>query len=900
MSIRNLDKIFKPERVAVIGASDNPNSVGYTVLRNLVGSGFKGVIYPVNPKRESVQGIHVYPSVSSLPRTADLAIICTPASSVPDLIRECGEVGIRGIVINSAGFKEIGEEGRALEEKVGAVAKEFPGMRIVGPNCLGVIVPSLKLNASFAGAMPKAGHVAFVSQSGALCTSVLDWALEREIGFSYFVSVGNMLDVDFGDLIDYFGEDPATQSMILYMESVSERREFMSAARAFAKEKPVVAYKSGRFAESAKAAASHTGALAGEDAVYDAALQRAGIVRVFEIDDVFDSAELLARVRPPTGAKLAIVTNAGGPGVMATDALLAREGSLATLSEETLRDLNALLPPFWSRGNPVDVLGDAGPERFAKATELVLKDEGVDAVLIILTPQAMTDPTATAREIGRIAAEGHKPLLAAWMGGRTVSEGGEVLTEANVPTYTTPEQAVRAFMHLVHYARNLDILYETPRDIPVRFELDREKIKERFDAVFSDTARTTLSEGTSKELLDAYGIPTTLLQEATSADEAVKIAEEIGYPVVLKVHSPDITHKTDVGGVVLDLEDAAAVCAAFERIVSSAREAEPEADVQGVTVQRMIKARHGFELILGAKHDPAFGAVIMVGTGGTAAEVFRDRALALPPLNERLARRMLESLRSWRLLTGFRGRPAVDLDKLLEVIMRFSYLVADYPEIAELDINPLLATPDEAIALDARIVIEPDRVGERRLPYGRYDHLAIRPYPYEYVRKTKMEDGTPVVLRPIRPEDEPRWHEMLRVSSRESIRFRFRYIFKESTHEMATRYCFTDYDRELAIVAEIEADGERKLAGVGRLVAGADRETAEYAVFVADPWQDKGLGGQLTDYCLEIARGWGVLHVQAETTPDNTRMITIFRNRGFKIESRFEEGVVLAHKELAA
>ncbi len=894
MGIRNLDKIFKPERVAVIGASDNPASVGHTVLSNLVGSGYSGVVYPVNPKRESVQGIHAYPNVESLPRTPDLAVICTPADTVCGLVGECGEAGITGIVITSAGFKEAGEEGRELEERIRQEAESFPGTRIVGPNCLGIIVPSLKLNASFAGAMPKAGHVAFISQSGALCTSVLDWALERNIGFSYFVSIGNMLDVDFGDLIDYFGEDPHTNSIILYTESITQPREFMSAARAFAKEKPIVTYKAGRFAESAKAAASHTGALAGEDDVYDAALQRAGIVRVTEIDDVFDCAELIARARAPWGPRLAIVTNAGGPGVMATDALLAREGILAKLAGETLDQLDENLPGFWSRGNPVDVLGDAGPDRFTKATELALADEGVDAALVILTPQAMTDPTATAEALGELAGRSRKPLLAAWMGGRSVQQGLQTLTRHGIPAYTTPEQAVRAFMYLVQYARNLEILYETPREIPVRFSMDRENIKEKFADLVSETS-TTLSEQASKELLSAYGIPVTEVREAPSDEDAVAAAEEIGYPVVLKVLSPQITHKTDVRGVVLDLHNADDVRRAYDRIVEAARKHEPDAEVLGVSVQRMVDAKHGFELILGAKHDPAFGAVLMVGTGGIAAEIFRDRSLGLPPLNERLARRLLESLHAWPLLRGYRGRPPVALDRLLEVLMRFSYLVAEHPEIAELDINPLLVTPQESVALDARVIIDPDKLSRKLKPY---QHLAIRPYPDEYVLESTMKDGSPVILRPIRPEDEPLWHEMLRVSSRESIRFRFRYIFKESTHEMATRYCFIDYDREMAIVAEVEAAGQRKLAGVGRLVAGPDPSTAEYAVFVADPWQGQDLGNKLTDYCLEIAAGWGVSHVTAETTPDNRRMLAIFRSRGFSIEQHPEEGVVLARKDL--
>ncbi len=895
MSIRNLDKIFKPRRIAVVGASNNPASVGYTVLKNLVGSGFQGVVYPVNPKHEAVQGIQAYPSVKDLPKTPDLAVICTPARTVPDIVRECGEAGILGLIIISAGFKEAGEEGKELERRLREEVARFEGMRVIGPNCLGIIVPGLNLNASFAGATPKPGHVAFISQSGALCTSVLDWALEEGVGFSHFVSIGNMLDVDFGDLIDYFGEDPNTQSIILYIESISDAREFMSAARAFARTKPIVAYKAGRFAESAKAAASHTGAMAGEDAVYDAAFQRAGVVRVLEIGDVFDSAELIARVRPPLGANLAIITNAGGPGVMATDALIARHGQLAALSQETIGKLNEVLPPFWSHGNPVDVLGDAPPERYAEATRIVLDDPGVDAALVILTPQAMTDATGTARVIAELAGEVRKPILAAWMGGPAVQEGIRILNQAGVATYLTPEQAVRAFMHLVHYGRNLEMLYQTPREVPVRFSVDREEVRKKFLEIFA-SGPSILTEETSKELLSAYGIPVTEPRPARSPDEAVELAEELGYPVVLKVWSPQITHKTDVGGVVLNLRSAKAVREAFTRIVSRAKEKRPDAEVLGVTVQPMVTAREGFEMILGAKKDPTFGTVIMAGMGGVAAEVFRDRALGLPPLNERLAFRMLESLRSWKLLSGYRGKPGANIDKLIEILMRFSYLVADFPEIKELDINPLLATPEEVIALDARVVVDKELLGRKVRPYS---HLVIRPYPEGYEREITLRDGTKVLLRPIRPEDEPLWHEMLASSSRESIRQRFRYIFKETTHQMAIPYCFIDYDREMAIVAILEEDGEPKMAGVGRMVSDPDRETAEYAVFVADPWQNRGLGGALTDYSLEIARSWGIKVVRAETTPDNYRMIAIFRDRGFSIEHRHEEGVVLATKRLS-
>jgi len=894
MSIRNLDCIFKPSRVAIVGASDRPTSVGYTLLRNMISAGFQGVVYPVNPARESVQGIQAYPDVASLPKPPDLAIVATPAATVPDIARQCGETGVNGLIVISAGFRESGEAGMTLEQQLTDQVAQFPDMRMIGPNCLGVIVPGIKLNASFAGAMPKDGHIAFISQSGALCASILDWALQENIGFSNFVSIGNMADVGFGELIDYFGEDPRTRSIILYIESLTDARGFMSAARAFSRTKPIVAYKSGRFAESAAAAASHTGALAGEDAVFDAAFERAGIERVFEIDDVFDCAELLARQRPVRGRRLAIVTNAGGPGVMATDSLLSLGGELATLGDETIANLDDHLPPFWSHGNPVDVLGDATPERFADACDIVQKDRGVDSTLVILTPQAMTDATATAVALGASTARDRKPVLAAWMGGQMVAGGIQVLNQVGIPTYATPESGVRAFLHLYSYAHNLEVLHETPRDIPVAFALDRGKLRDLFDIILME-GHDVLSETMSKALLEAYGIPITKPYSARSADEAVAAAQRIGYPVVLKVMSPEITHKTDVGGVKLNLDDSDEVRDAYHEIIDSAKSARPDADVQGVTVQKMYDVLHGFEIILGAKKDPTFGSVIMVGMGGTAAEVFRDRKLGLPPLNERLARRMLESLQSWPLLTGYRGQPPADLDKLIEIIMRFSYLIADYPEIQEIDLNPLLATPDEVVALDARVIIDRGLVGSTARPYS---HLVIAPYPEQLVRPSKLRDGTPVTLRPIRPEDEPMWHAMLADASEQSLLFRFRHVFKGTTHEMATRYCYIDYDREMAIVAEIEDEGERKLAGVGRMVADPDLVTVEYAVFVSDPWQGKGLGTQLTDYCIEIARNAGVQQFLAETTKDNLGMLAIFHSRGFETKMAFEDDTVLVSKEL--
>lgn len=886
--MHKLSPMLNPSRVAVIGGSGARNRLAGTVVHNLVTSGFRGSVHPVIPGAETLHELMCYPDLAGLPAPPDLGVICAPAPQVPALVRACGEAGVWGVIVISAGFREIGAAGRALEAAVAREASRFPDMRILGPNCLGVIVPRIGLNATFATGMPKAGHVAFVSQSGALCTTVLDWALDQDIGFSYFISVGNSIDVDFGDLIDYVGQDGETRSIILYIESIARARRFMSAARAFARRKPIVAYKAGRYPESAAAASSHTGALAAEDEVYDAAFRRAGIARVHDIGEIFDCAELIGRSQTPTGDRLAIVTNAGGPGVMAADALIEARGTLARLSETTLAALGAILPPFWSHRNPVDVLGDAPVDRVARTVDVVLADPQVDALLVMLAPTSVTDPTLTASRIAEIARGARKPLLAAWLGGASMREGARILEQADIATYETPERAVRAFMTLVDYARNVEMIYETPRDIPVEFSLDgspREAL-----AALAPERGDTLDETASKRFLARCGVRVIMPREAHTADEAAAVAREIGYPVVVKILSPDITHKSDVDGVILDLRDEAMVRSAFERIVATARGRRPEARVEGVTVQRMVDTRDGVELLLGAKKDPTFGAVVLAGLGGTSAELFKDRALGLPPLNERLARHMLESLTIWPLLTGYRGRPPVNLDQLLEAIMRLSYLAAECPEIRELDINPVLATPREVVALDARIVIDREAIGAPVKPYA---HLALPPYPAQYVRRATLGDATRVLLRPIKPEDEPLWFDLLGRCSPDSIYARFRYFFRWSSHDVAARFCHIDYDRELAIVAEVAPGGVRTLVGVGRLVANPDHDEAEFAVLIADAWQNRGLGGLLTDYSTEIARAWGLKRLTAQTTWDNTRVLALFRKRAFRLTTAPDAGGVI-------
>jgi acetyltransferase len=880
MPIKKLDSIFRPKRIALIGVSNDPKSVGGITLTNLVGAGYQGVVYPINPKREAVMGIPCYPDVKSLPKTPDLAVIMTAANVVPGIIKECGEAGINGIIIMSAGFKETGENGKTLEENVKKQLAAFPGMRVIGPNCLGIIVPGLKMNVSFANGMPKKGHVAFISQSGALCTSVLDWAKDANVGFSYFVSVGNAMDVTFGDLIDYFGQDTNTKSIVLYIESLVDARSFMSAARAFARKKPIIVYKAGRFPESAEAAASHTGALASEDNIYDAVFRRAGIARVYSIGNIFNFTDLIGRKRMPKGSRLAIVTNAGGPGVMATDNLISMGGKLVKLQDETIQKLDTMLPSYWSHGNPVDVLGDATPERFAKATEIVIEDDNVDAILVILTPQAMTDPTGTAKAIAQLSVKTSKLIMAAWLGGASMRGGIDVFTEAEIAVYTTPEQAISAFMTLSKYSRNLDLLYETPKEVPVSFSYDRKKLREKYITEVFPKAKI-LTEDDSKLLINDYGIESTHPELSKNEDEAIKIAEKKGYPVVLKIQSPDIFHKTDVGGVALDIHSEEGLRAAYHDIQKTVAKRAPNARIDGITVQKMVNTADGVEMILGIKKDPIFGTVILVGMGGTKAELFKDRRLEFPPLNDRLAFQMLKSLKVYPLLEGYRGSKPKNIQKLIEVLIRLSYLAADYPEIEELDINPLIVTSDDVIALDARIVVDQEVLG-KNLP--EYSHLVLRPYPERLIKKDVLRDGTPVTLRPIKPEDEPLWLEMLASCSKESIYSRFRYDFHFNSHEVATQFCYIDYDREMGIVAEVEYEGRKRLIGVGRLISDPDVVIAEYAVLVTDEWQHKELGVKLTEYCEEIARNAGVKKLYAETTKDNKAMIAVFRKQGFSVE----------------
>lgn len=685
-----LDFIFKPKTVAVIGSTEKPGSVGRAVTNNLIRAGFKGEIFPINPNYPSLFGKKAYPNIASAPGPVDLAVICTPAKTVPGLVDECGKAGVKGLVIISAGFKELGEPGAVLERQVVEYAKKT-GMRVIGPNCLGIMNSAVGLNASFAGETALSGHVGFISQSGALCAAVLDWSLEENVGFSSFVSAGSMADIGWGDLINYLGDDPETHSILIYMESIGDAREFLSAAREVALTKPVIVLKAGRTQAAAKAAISHTGSIAGSDDVLQAAFDRSGVLRVTQIGDLFDLADILSKQPRPKGPRLAIITNAGGPGVLATDALIESGGELAELSQETFNNINAFLPPQWSHNNPIDVLGDADPLRYAKTLEAVSKDPEVDGMLVILTPQAMTDATKTAEELKAYATTPGRPLLASWMGAEVVKEGKKILSKAGIPLFSYPDEAARLFHYMWEYSENLKALYETPvvpATCPVIKPLTSTAPHEVITKV-RKTGRNILTEHESKQLLRSYGIPTVETLVARSEEEAVKHAKKLGYPVVVKLHSETITHKSDVGGVRLNLKNASMVSTAYKEMKASITEKSGASAFLGVTVQPMIDLK-GYELILGSSLDVQLGPVIVFGAGGKLVEILKDAAIALPPLNTTLARRLMEKTRILKALKGVRGEKAVNLNTLEELLVQFSQLVVEQRWIKEIDINPYL------------------------------------------------------------------------------------------------------------------------------------------------------------------------------------------------------------------
>jgi acetyltransferase len=878
-----LDSIFAPKSVAVVGATETIGSVGRTIVWNLMSSSFGGTIYPVNPKRPSVLGIKAYPDLKSIPEPVELIVVVTPSPTVPDIIKEAVDLGVKSAIIISAGFKETGPEGVELERQIMEHARRGK-MRIIGPNCLGVMSPTTGLNATFASTIARRGSVGFISQSGALCTAILDWSLRENVGFSSFVSIGSMLDVDWSDLIYYLGDDPHTKSIVIYMETIGNARAFLSAAREVAMTKPIIVIKPGRTEGAAKAAASHTGSLTGSDEVLEVAFRRSGVLRVNSIAELFYMAEVLGKQPRPQGPRLTILTNAGGPGVLATDALITGGGELAKVSPETMEEFNKLLPAAWSHNNPVDILGDASPERYGKALEIAAKDPNTDGILVILTPQAMTDPTKTAEELAPYAHSLGKPIIATWMGGNEVAPGEAILNKLNIPTFPYPDTAARVFDYMAHYSENLRGLYETPT--PVNGEESDQVDRERAAQIIKDvreSGRTILTEYESKQLLACYGIPTVETRIAKSKEEAVKAADAIGYPVVLKIHSETITHKTDVGGVQLNLADAKAVKKAYESIEKSVTEKVGAEHFLGVTVQPFAKI-DGYELILGSSIDPQFGPVLLFGLGGQLVEVFKDRALGLPPLTTTLAKRMMEQTRIYTALKGVRGRDPVDLAALERLLVRFSQLVTEQRWIQELDINPLMASPEKLIALDARVLVYDKDTTEEQLPKP-----AIRAYPIRYAGTWTAKNNAKVAIRPILPEDEERLVKFHTILSDRSVFLRYLQpmMFQERVlHERLARISHEDYNRVISLVAETKDDKEENIIiGVVRLSRLHASNEARLSILIGDPYQGIGLGGELVRRALDVAKREKIERLSATLTADNQVMQHLFKKAGFNIET---------------
>jgi acetyltransferase len=893
---RPIDVFFSPQTVAVIGATETPGSVGRNVIANLVSSPFGGMVFPVNAKRLSVLGIKAYPNLASVPNHVDLAIVITPAPTVPEVIAECAAAGVSGAIIISAGFRETGAAGVELEQRVLDQARRG-NVRLLGPNCLGIMRPHSGLNAALASAMAQPGPIAFISQSGALGAAILDWSQRANVGFSAFVSVGSMLDVGWGELIDYLGNDPHTKSIVVYMESIGDARSFLSAAREVALSKPIIVLKGGRTDAAARAAASHTGSLVGSDEALHAAFRRCGVLRVGSIDELFNVSDLLAKQPRPRGPRLTILTNAGGPGVLATDELITSGGTLAQLPLTTLAALDQALPPHWSHNNPIDILGDAGPDRYAAAAQLAMQNPDSDGLLVILTPQAMADPTATAEQLQALAKADSKPLLASWMGGAHIAEGEAILNRANIPTFRYPDTAARAFHSTWRYSYNLRGLYETPILPAASDQVSAQRAAaEQHMRQARASGRTLLNEVESKQLLAAYSIPSVETQAATSEDEAARIAHALGYPVAVKLLSESIAHKSDLGGVRLHLASSDAVRRAYREIQAATTKQAGAEHFLGVTVQPMAGARaedgiaNGYELILGSSPDPQLGPVLLVGAGGQLVEVLRDHALGLPPLTTTLARRMIERTRIFSALQGLRGRPPVDLAALEQLMVRFSQLVVEQPWIREIEINPLLVGARQLLALDARVVLYGSEVTEEALP-----RPAIRPYPIQYIQSYTLRSGTQVIIRPIRPEDEPLIVAFHSTLSKQSVYLRYFYpmsLEQRIAHDRLTRICFIDYDREMVLVAEhTDASSQRAIIGVGRLTKIRGLNHAEFATVVSDAYQGQGIGSELLRRLIAIGRDERLERVVADVLPDNRDMQRVFKQLGFRFRRALGEPI---------
>jgi len=869
-----MEQFFDPKSVAVIGANDRQGSIGSALIDNLIQGGYTGTIVPVNPNHETIHGLKAYATITEVESAPEMAIIATPIATVPEIVRQCVRAGTQGVIIISAGGKELGEEGSFIEEQIQGAA-EGSGMRIIGPNCMGVIRPGKNLNATFAGGMPAKGTLAVISQSGAICSSILDRAALENTGFSHFVSIGSMLDVDFGDMIDYLGNDGSVKAILLYMENLTNPRKFMSAARSVSRIKPIIVLKTGKSKAGARAASTHIGAMAGEDAVYDAAFKRAGIVRVPSLARLFDCAELMAKQPRPSGTRLAIITNGGGPGGMAAHTLAEYGLEPAPLNEEIMARLGEILPSYWSRGNPIDILGNATVERFATVFDLCMASREFDGILVIMVPQNLTAPEEVASALAKLARRKRVPVFASWMGGKQMAEAVHILNQADIPTYETPERAVRAFLYMVEYTKNLELLSQVPPKLPTELYFNRDQVFRTIYECFEQETEL-LSEIQSKEILAAYGIPVNETKLAATADEAVTLASGMEMPLVMKVISPDISHKSDAGGVQLDLRNEADLRQAFERIMTGARAHNPEARISGVSLQPYI-AKPDFELLIGSKTDENFGPVLCFGSGGVFAEVLDDKALGLPPLNRLLARRMMEETRILPLLQGYRNNPPADLEKLEELLMRLSQLVIDFPEIVELDINPVLVKNGQPCAVDARIRLA-------RVEDNTKLHLVISPYPQHLERHDFTDMQMPLFIRPIKPEDAPLFVELFNALTPTSIYYRFFSVVKTLSAEVLARFTQVDYDREISFVALDDSEDQERMLGVANIVGEPDGKRGEFSVLIGDPWQGKGIGAKLLLQCLAIAKERGMEIVWGTVLAENSYMIALGKKLGFTVK----------------
>jgi len=883
VSVINLNKLFHPESVALIGASDTANSIGQVVLKNMLAGGFNGPVYAVNPKYKSILDQPCYQNIADLPSVPDLAVICTPAETVPGIITELGEHGTRAAVVISAGFnQEIDRV--SLRQKMLDAAQPF-NFRILGPNCVGMLNPDIGLNASFAHTHSLKGNIALVSQSGAICTAILDWAKSRGIGFSYFISLGDSTDVDVGDVLDFVSTDHLTHSIFLYLESIREARKFISAARASSRNKKIIIIKSGRFEEGARAATSHTGALAGNDDVFDAAINRTGMLRVYTIQNLFDAVGTLAHARPIHGNRMIIMTNGGGVGVLATDTLIAEGGKLAELSQETIDALNLVLPPTWSHANPVDIIGDSDAERYVNALKILLKDPHYDAILVMLVPVATIDNATVAQAVANAIKETTKPVFTCWLGEDAVDPARKIFEQAAIPTYDTPESAIRAFMQIVEYENNQDALIEIPPSIPEEFEPDTETVRGIIQKVLPEE-RDILSEHEAKSILAAYGIPVVETLIAKDVDEALACAEKTGYPVVIKIISPQISHKSDVGGVLLNIETPAILSAAAEGMLARIKRLKPDAEIEGFTVQKMVERPGAHELIIGVTTDPVFGPVILFGQGGVSVEIVKDRAIALPPLNLKLAKDLIMRTRVYNLLKGYRNIPSADITEIELTLLKISQLVINHPEINELDINPLFADSKGVLALDARIKINPysGKPGK---------HLAIRPYPKELEEQVTLRSGETVMIRPIKPEDEPAHQEFLEKTTPEDKYFRFFRSVDDISHTQMARFTQIDYDREMAFVVRAKnGNGNEETIGVVRIVCDADSIEGEFSIIIRSDKQQLGLGTILMDKIIRYSKTKGVKRLVGQILLENEAMIHLAHKFNFSSTADYQDKIV--------